>query len=250
MYCWRLGKKIWNNCTCSLLEIWFYLWLRSFFFFFFFFLFSLTSLSRLFHSYRDEPINRWGETGVPRENHLTHPQAELDLSHMWPVWGSNPHQKQRWDDRMIKDDNEISHLNHSATGAALDWEVSQDKLQLKRCGCRRSWSKVWQYFTIQNIKGIQTAISHPWIHTARYHPWICIRKTFFPLVLNQTLFRTFFRCDIHATSLLLVLAFQRKKKKILKLFFPILIDFKINVFEILLWMIDLKKYFLMCLQIS
>ena len=41
-----------------------------------FFLFSLTFLSRLFHSYRDEPIGRWGETGVPRENHLTHPQAD------------------------------------------------------------------------------------------------------------------------------------------------------------------------------
>ena len=32
------------------------------------FLFSLTSLSRLFHSYRDQPIRRWGETGVPRES--------------------------------------------------------------------------------------------------------------------------------------------------------------------------------------
>ena len=41
------------------------------------------SLSRLFHLYRDEPMGRWGETGVPRENHLTHPQAELGLSHMW-----------------------------------------------------------------------------------------------------------------------------------------------------------------------
>ena len=35
-----------------------------------FFLFSLTSLSSF-----DEPIRRWGETGVPRENHLTHPQC-------------------------------------------------------------------------------------------------------------------------------------------------------------------------------
>ena len=34
-------------------------------------------------------MSRWGETGVPRENHLTHPQAELGLSHMWPVQGSN-----------------------------------------------------------------------------------------------------------------------------------------------------------------
>ena len=33
---------------------------------FFYFLFSLTSLSRLFHSYRDEPIGRWGKTGVTR----------------------------------------------------------------------------------------------------------------------------------------------------------------------------------------
>ena len=62
----------------------------------------------------------------PGKNHLTHPQVELDLSHLsrveldlshlWPVWGSNPHQSQRWDDRMVKGDNEISHLNHSATG--------------------------------------------------------------------------------------------------------------------------------------
>ena len=29
--------------------------------FFFFFGFSLTSLTRLFHSYRDEPIGRWGK---------------------------------------------------------------------------------------------------------------------------------------------------------------------------------------------
>ena len=57
------------------------------------FLFSLTSLSRLFHSYRDEPIGRWGETGVPRENHITHLQAELGFSHMWPVLGSNLHQR-------------------------------------------------------------------------------------------------------------------------------------------------------------
>ena len=54
--------------------------------------FSLTSLSRLFYSYRDESIGSWGETGVPWENHLTHPQAELGLSHMCPVRGSNLHQ--------------------------------------------------------------------------------------------------------------------------------------------------------------
>ena len=31
----------------------------------------------------------------PEENHLTHPQAELGLSHMCPERGSNPHQTQR-----------------------------------------------------------------------------------------------------------------------------------------------------------
>ena len=46
------------------------------------FLFRCTSLSRLFPSYRDEPIGRWGEKIVPRENHLSHPQTELGLFHM------------------------------------------------------------------------------------------------------------------------------------------------------------------------
>ena len=45
-------------------------------------------------------MGRWSETGISRENHLTHPQ--LGLSHMWPVRGSNLHKTQRWDDRMIK----------------------------------------------------------------------------------------------------------------------------------------------------
>ena len=43
------------------------------------FLFKFTSFSRLFHSYRDRPIGRWAEKTVPKENHLTHPQAELGL---------------------------------------------------------------------------------------------------------------------------------------------------------------------------
>ena len=38
--------------------------------------------------HREELIDRWGETGVPRENHLTHPQAELGLSHMWYILAS------------------------------------------------------------------------------------------------------------------------------------------------------------------
>ena len=50
-------------------------------------------------------IGRCGKTGVPWENHLTHPQAELGLSHMWPVRGSNLHQSQRWCDQMIKSTN-------------------------------------------------------------------------------------------------------------------------------------------------
>ena len=37
----------------------------------------------------------------PEKKHLAHPQAELGLSHMWPVRGSNPHQTQQ-DDRVIK----------------------------------------------------------------------------------------------------------------------------------------------------
>ena len=43
-----------------------------------------------------------GEVGRKRENpeknHLAHPQAELGLSHMWPVRGLNPHQTQRSSD--------------------------------------------------------------------------------------------------------------------------------------------------------
>ena len=38
----------------------------------------------------------------PEKKHLAHPQAELGLSHMWPVRGLNPHQTQQWDDRVIK----------------------------------------------------------------------------------------------------------------------------------------------------
>ena len=68
---------------------------EHFYFILFFFLFSLMSLSRLFHSYQDEPIGRWGKTVVPRENYLTHLQEEHGLSHMWPVQGSNLHQTQR-----------------------------------------------------------------------------------------------------------------------------------------------------------
>ena len=57
--------------------------------------FTYCVLQLIDSSNRDEPIGRWGETGVPRENHLTHPQAELCLSHMWPVRGSNLHRTRR-----------------------------------------------------------------------------------------------------------------------------------------------------------
>ena len=60
------------------------------FLFLFLIQFNVPSLSRLFHSYQDKPIGRWGETGVPLENLLTCPHAELGLSHMWPVGGFEP----------------------------------------------------------------------------------------------------------------------------------------------------------------
>ena len=49
-----------------------------------------------FSSYEKGQSVGWAKTGVPREKkHLTHPRAELGLSHMWPELGSNPHQSQR-----------------------------------------------------------------------------------------------------------------------------------------------------------
>ena len=41
------------------------------------------SLSRLFHSYRDEPIGRWGETEEPREKPTDTPaNRTLLVSHV------------------------------------------------------------------------------------------------------------------------------------------------------------------------
>ena len=77
-------------------------------FFLFFFGFSLTSLSRLFHSYRDEPIVRWGEAGVPRVNHLTHPDRTWLVSHVASA-GLEPTQLK------------FSDLTHSAMGAACSF---------------------------------------------------------------------------------------------------------------------------------
>ena len=62
-----------------------YLFVHDFFFFFFFFFFLIHFYVpfKLFHSYRDESIGRWGEKPeYPGKNHLTHPQAEHGLSHI------------------------------------------------------------------------------------------------------------------------------------------------------------------------
>ena len=54
-----------------------------FFFFFFFFFIQFYVPFKLFHSYRDESIGRWGENRSTRgKYHLTHPQAEHGLSHI------------------------------------------------------------------------------------------------------------------------------------------------------------------------
>ena len=66
---------------------------NCFFFFCFFFQFNVPF--KIISLIKDEPMGSWSETGVARENHLTHPQAELGLSHMWPVLGSNLYQTQR-----------------------------------------------------------------------------------------------------------------------------------------------------------
>ena len=99
---------------------------QRFVFLLFFFLFSLMSLSNYF-THRDEPIGRWGETGVPQENHLTHPQAELGLSHMWPVRART---YTRHSGEMIKWLRALkySDLTHSAPGAAKQrlWVPSAD----------------------------------------------------------------------------------------------------------------------------
>ena len=52
----------------------------------------------------------------PEKKHLAHTQAELGLSHLYPMLGLKPHvgleptEKKQWDDRMVKFGNEISVL--------------------------------------------------------------------------------------------------------------------------------------------
>ena len=56
--------------------------------------------SMVIHSYEMSQSVDGRKASTPRKNHLAHRQANLGLSHMWPVRGSNPHQTQRRDDRM------------------------------------------------------------------------------------------------------------------------------------------------------
>ena len=67
-------------------------------FFVFFFCFFFNSVLRPFQDYFSSYETGQSVGGRKRENpeknHLAHPQAELGLSHMWPVRGSNPHQTQ------------------------------------------------------------------------------------------------------------------------------------------------------------
>ena len=77
------------------------------------------SPSRLFHLFWVKSISTWGENRWFLRKTPDHPQAELGLSHMWPVLGSNP---QWWDDKLfgvlkVKD------LNHLGMGVAPDWDL-------------------------------------------------------------------------------------------------------------------------------
>ena len=84
--------------ACDTSHFFSFFFLSFSFFFSFFFLFSFTPLSRLFDyfsSYETGQSVGGQKRENPEKNHLAHPQAELGLSHMWPVRGSNPHQTQR-----------------------------------------------------------------------------------------------------------------------------------------------------------
>ena len=72
------------------------LYFFHFFFYFFFFNSVLCPVQDYFSSYEtwaNRKVGRKREN--PEKNHLAHAQAELGMSHMWPVRGSNPHQTQR-----------------------------------------------------------------------------------------------------------------------------------------------------------
>ena len=86
---------------------------REVFFFFFFFYVPFKIIS-LISRRANQKVGRKRE--YPGKNHLTHPQVELDLSYLWPVWGSNhtSHSGEmiEWSRAIM----ESATLNHSATG--------------------------------------------------------------------------------------------------------------------------------------
>ena len=66
------------------------------------------SRKEYFTNFESSQLLVGAKTEDPWEKPPDHLQAELDLSHMWPELGSNPH---RWDDKRFNG------LNHSAMGA-------------------------------------------------------------------------------------------------------------------------------------
>ena len=100
----ELEEKKYKAASYNLLDfdwpshfrVFFFFFSFFFFFFFFFFFYSiLRPFQDYFSSYETGQSIGGAKTGEPREKHLAHPQAELDLSHIWPVRGSNQHQTQR-----------------------------------------------------------------------------------------------------------------------------------------------------------
>ena len=65
------------------------------FYLFIYFYSVLRPFHDYFSSYETGQSVGGAKTGESREKHLTHPQAELGLSHMRRERGSNPHQAQR-----------------------------------------------------------------------------------------------------------------------------------------------------------
>ena len=62
---------------------------------FFFVYFNLHPFQDYFSSYETGQSVGGRKQENPEKYHLAHLQAELGLSHMWPMQGSNPHQTKR-----------------------------------------------------------------------------------------------------------------------------------------------------------
>ena len=69
--------------------------LFGFFYYYLFFNSVLSPFQDYFSSFETGQSVGGQKQENPEKNHLAHPQAELGLSHMRPVRGSNPHQTQR-----------------------------------------------------------------------------------------------------------------------------------------------------------